>query len=94
MPLISNPAIFPPVNNTCEPVTSPSDVTWKLEDEITYGVPPPYNLTPSGLDLIYVDSICHPPIWPAEAVIVPSNLAPLANKTPLELTEKFGPNLT
>ena len=32
--VIVAPAIFPPVNNTCEPVTSPLCLTLKLLDEI------------------------------------------------------------
>ena len=93
----SNPPILPPVNNTCEPVILPPAETlnllddindagsfWSLEDDILqYGE--------------YVNdalSIFAPPILPADAVIVPSNIAPLAWRTPSELTAKLGPNLT
>ena len=34
MPLISNPSIFPPVNNTCEPVMLPPAETLNLLDDI------------------------------------------------------------
>ena len=41
-----------------------------------------------------LESVVNPPINPADADMVPSNLAPLANNKPSLSTEKFGPNLT
>ena len=39
-------------------------------------------------------SVVNPPMIPLLADTVPSNCAPLANKTPSLLIEKLGPNLT
>ena len=48
LPLIVNPAIFPPVSETCEPVICPLDFNIKL----------------SLLEFICVDAISNPPIVP------------------------------
>ena len=89
------PPIFPPVNNTLEPVMLPLPFILKLgllikksalDGDPDIKVVPPF-------ERIEDDSIKNPPIEPALALIVPSNKPPLAIRIPLLSTIKLGPIL-
>ena len=94
-----NPPILPPVNNTCDPVMSPFCFTLKLVVFINLYLSsstPPTNGLPLMKILVLLkelSSVLKPPIKPADAVIVPTNSAPLAIKIPSLSTMKFGPIL-
>ena len=89
-----------PSNLALEPVILPSSFTLKFEDEIniclSFGAPPTAGEPLMNIFALWkeLESVVNPPIKPCDAVILPSNLAPLAKSTPSLSTEKFGPNLT
>ena len=80
VPLNVYPAIVPPVSNAFDAVTSPTELTLKLDDDITFVVAPGVNSNTPGFSN-FVSVIPHPPILPALDDIVPSILAlPLVSK--------------
>ena len=84
-----------PVNNNAEAVTCPLPLTLNpellIKNPVELGEPDIETL--KLLSCIEDEPITNPPKNPALAVIVPSNLAPLAINTPCLSTIKLGPIL-
>ena len=77
---MSDPLIFPPVNNTCEPVTLPSALTLNLLEDIN----PPADVSVALSIFQYGDASISPPF----------NNALEAVTSPLLLTLKLDDDIT
>ena len=95
---ISNPPITPALALICPWLftVNPLDDITRLDFDCPAPVAEPLNIN-VGVFLSPVknasSSVVNPPIKPADAVILPSNVAPLAIKIPSLSTMKFGPIL-
>ena len=94
-----------PVINAADAVISPFSFTlkWDVEININFESSSPpklgeplmticFSVFPAG-DENEDESVANPPIKPADAVMVPVNVAPLAIRIPSLSTIKFGPIL-
>ena len=97
--IVTLSVIVPPDNKNSLAVTSPFCFTLKLDVDIniysSLSTPPTAGEPLMNILLLLneCESVVNPPIKPADAVILPSNVAPLAIKIPSLSTMKFGPIL-
>ena len=97
--IVTPSVIVPPSNKKLLPVTSPFCLTLKFDVLIniysSLSIPPCFGEPLMNICSLLneCESVVNPPIKPEDAVILPSNVAPLAIKIPSLLTIKFGPIL-